>query len=99
VYGGSGADRDGFLQPSSTSTSSAPLQQVMESSLTQTSKPAPTQSSGPTPSGNTGESSTRWRPRGEYKDVTSEMRGKTIVIVGATHLMKQQKATKDDDQA
>ena len=76
------------------------MQQAMESTLAPTSKPAPTQNNAPTPTTNTSESSLRSRLLAlGWKDKTSEMRGKTIVIVGATHLMKQRKAAKDDDQA
>jgi len=52
------------------------IQQAMESTLAQTSTPAPTQNNAPPPDVNTSESSTKWRPRGEYKDVTSERLGK-----------------------
>ena len=72
----------------------------MESTLAHTSKPGPTQNDAPTPSGNTSGLSLRSRLLAlGWKDKTSEMRGKTIVIVGATHLMKQQKATKNDSEA
>ena len=57
--------------------------------MAHTSNPASAQNDAPTPNANTSEPSLRERliARG-WKDNTSEMRGKAIVIVGATHLKK-----------
>jgi hypothetical protein len=72
-----------FISGQGSAPSFERMQQAMESTLAHPSKPAPIQSSVPTPGVNTSEPARKWRPRGEYKDVTSEMLGKTLTIIGA----------------